>query len=170
MPQRLHRPPAGGEPVSFDSAFRFFTAGAPVVDFPPALDAALRAELRDELASRRRLYPDRIAKGRMTRAEADKELRVWEWLVDDYCCAPGPPRATWNEQLHALRREVGLRRHFYPRWILAGRIDAGEADRKLALLEQWHDMLWHSPTNPDAIAARADVARRLAEREVRAAA
>jgi hypothetical protein len=158
--------------VSFDPGFLFFRDGgasARDMNLSDEWLAALKAELRAELADRNRLYPSRVAKGRMTRAEADKETRVWRGVlqaVDPFADRPGDrPEATWTEQVHALRREIALRRHFYPQWILTGRIHADAAERKLLLLEQWHDLLWYQIGLPEAVAARADTAARAATRQ-----
>lgn len=162
--------------MSFDPAFHFFTDGQPAdrpMDLSDEWWSAMKIELRVELADRQRLYPARVVKGRMTRVEADKELRVWRGILQAFDVrADRPaagPEATWTEQAHGLRREIGLRRRYYPQWVLAGRVEGAEADRKLLLLEQWHDLLWHQCSRPEAVAARADVARRLSERERAAA-
>lgn len=162
--------------MTFDPAFRFFADGHPAdraMDPSDEWATSLKAELRDELDKRQSIYPGRVNKGRMTRAEADKELRVWRGVMQSVDPAAMPDtgvEATWTEQVHGLRREIGLRRHFYPQWIMAGRIDAGEAERKLLLLEQWHDRLWHGVGTAEANATRVATALRSADREDRAAA
>lgn len=153
--------------MSFDPAFLFYRDNGPVDRDVPLDDdwwKALAGEARDELARRRASYPGRVTKGRMTRAEADRELRVWGSVLrsiegGDYVT----PVASWTEQAHALRREIALRRKFYPQWIAAGRLDADAAARGLFLVEQWHDILWHCGL-PEAIATRAGTAARAAER------
>lgn len=157
--------------MSFDPTFRFYGDDGPArrddaVD--DAFWAALKREVIEELGNRQRLYPGRVAKGRMKNAEADKQLRVWRGVAQEFDRALLPPggvgEATWTEQVHALRREISLRRHFYPQWVLAGRLDGAEADRKLRLLEQWHDILWHGSSLPEAAAARAATRYRAKER------
>lgn len=157
--------------MSFDPNFRFFGDGGPadrVTDMSDEWTCALKTELRAELIDRQRLYPGRVAKGRMKPVEADKELRVWRGILQSVDPAQRRPdagcEASWTEQVHGLRREIGLRRHFYPQWILAGRVDAAEADRKLQLLEQWHDLLWHVIGTAEARTARAATAARAKER------
>lgn len=46
--------------------------------------AEKRAAAERELKMRRRVYPRWIASGRMTQAEADREIRVMEAIAADY--------------------------------------------------------------------------------------
>lgn len=41
---------------------------------------------------------------------------------------------TLNEQLECVKREVGMRAHLYPRWVVNGKMSQQKADRELALM------------------------------------
>jgi hypothetical protein len=153
--------------VSFSADFAFHRDDRAIGGSPDdSFWDQMRKEAGDELEQRTATYPKLVAKGRLSRTDCDRELRVWRAIAEDWRAAPrsaGFPIATWTEMAHALRREINLRRTLYPRWILAGRVDSDEAERKLQLLEVWHDVLWHSNL-PEARAARQAVARILADR------
>ncbi|MBQ1479864.1 MAG: hypothetical protein IIZ30_07490 [Sphingomonas sp.] len=136
---------------------------------------AFRIESRLVYEQRRDTYPDRVTKGRMMRVDADRELRVARAIAE--CTgalehSPGFPIATWSEIIHCLRREITLRRQHWPQLVLAKRIAAMPAELRLLTLEVCHDVLWHSPSLPEARTARAALAdHREAERQrLRAAA
>jgi hypothetical protein len=155
--------------VTFDPAFRLYRDDPQDRPSPDiAFWDALAIEVAAELADRRSLYPSLVAKGRLSRVDADRELRVWTAIVEDVTGRPRPdgwrPSATWTEMVHALRREIGLRRTLYPRWIDARRVDAATAWRKLDLVERWHDILWTDCGHAEARTARAAVAAILAAR------
>lgn len=38
------------------------------------------------------------------------------------------------EQIAEVRREIGLREHLYPRWVVAGKLSQAKADRGLATM------------------------------------
>ena len=109
--------------------------------------AQVRAELAREAALRRRVYPDRVAKGNMTSAEAEHEQAVLAAIAadvermvaaaDPYAAPPGAsaPAFTWRQRVQALQRELGLRRRMYPQWTDRGRMTADEGARQLAALE-----------------------------------
>lgn len=144
--------------MTFSPAFSFYRDDraldqAPAVDFWPAM----KQEARDMLGQRLVTYPGLVAKARMDRADCDRELRVARAIAEDWQAAhysPGFPIATWSEMIHCLRREITLRRKFWPQRVEAGQLDAAEVDRRILLLEQWHDLLWHSGC-AEAVAARA---------------
>lgn len=46
-----------------------------------------RACIERELRMRRRVYPRRVADGKMTQAQADREIAVMEAILDDYPAA-----------------------------------------------------------------------------------
>lgn len=155
--------------MTFSPTFLFYRDDraldvTPPDDFWPALKVEMGRLLADRLAT----YPDRVAKGRMPRAEADRELRVARAIAEDQRAVnrtDGWPRATWSEMIHCLRREITLRRQRWPLAVTAGRMDPDEAERRLQLIEGWHDLLWHTSGLPEARAARAalDIARKAAE-------
>lgn len=45
------------------------------------------------------------------------------------------------DQLAEVRREIGMRRKAYPRWVSLGRMTQQQADRSLALMEAVRDTL-----------------------------
>ena len=155
--------------MTFSPDFAFYrddrALGGPPDD---AFWDAMKAEAGIEMDRRRDTYPKLVAKGRLSRVDADRELRVWCAIAEDWGAAqrsPGFPIATWTEMAHCLRREIALRRKFYPGWVEAGRIDAAEAEARLLLVETWHDLLWHC-NHPEAVAARAAVGRLRSERAI----
>lgn len=40
-----------------------------------------------------------------------------------------------DEQIKEVEREIGTRKHFYPKWIAAGRIKPADADLRLATMQ-----------------------------------
>lgn len=126
----------------------------PAVRFADALD-----ELRRELAARRRTYPDWITRGRMTQAEADHQLALFEAIAADierYArfvsmreLAPPSHAFTWRQRREALRREADLRARIFPEWIAKGRLEQPEATRRTAILAAIVDLFddgfdWHA--------------------------
>ena len=150
--------------MTFDPHFRFFREDPQSRPCAHSLDDCAN-ELREEMAARRELYPALVAKGRMTNEAMARELRVmsailWEHIFPIEARGAKQPFATWTEKVHALRREIGLRRTLYPRWILAGRIDPAIADTRLTLLEELHELYWFGSQSAEAIAARAETMAR----------
>lgn len=160
--------------MTFDPHFAFYRDDRPL-DAIPGDDfyAAMKVEVRQLLEGRASSYPDRVAKGRMPRAEADRELRVTRAIAEDWRAvdlSPGFPLATWSEMIHALRREITLRRQRWPQAVEAHRMTAEDANRRILLLETWHDVLWHSSGLPEAREARAIRARHLDQQRLKRAA
>ena len=126
--------------------------------------AQVRAELAREIDQRRRFYPDRVAKGRLSQAQADHQIAVFAAIAQDLEAviairvpqllakpvtggmeghsAAGPNISTgtplttlsWSEKRNALNRELDYRRRFYPDWIAKGRLAQGAAQHQLACL------------------------------------
>lgn len=161
--------------MSFDPHFRFYREDPQDRAGGLATFAELAAEFVEELADRRRLYPSLVAKGRMTEDAAKREIRtiaalLWLHTFPVDSRPAERPEATWTDMIHTLRREIALRRKFYPDWIVAGRIVAATAWRKLELLENIHENLWFGCGHAEAIAARgATEDRRRAHPDRRAA-
>ncbi|WP_341209832.1 hypothetical protein [uncultured Sphingomonas sp.] len=155
--------------MSFDARFAFYSDNRRVLSTLPADDfwIALRAELIAELERRRTAYPSLVAKGRLERPVADRELRVWRSIAQSISAIEGVGDASWSEMVHSLRREIALRRKFYPAQIADRRLSADEAARRLELIETWHDLLWHDAGGEVGRVARAE---RLHQLELRAAA
>ncbi|WP_374414254.1 hypothetical protein [Novosphingobium colocasiae] len=119
--------------------------------FPDVTFADLRAELAREIALRRAAYPRMIEKGRMTRADADRQLALFAALAEDVeriraaeeafrATFPGRPyqrpapaahRFTWAQRRAALTHELDRRARLYPDWIAAGRLTQDQADRQV---------------------------------------
>lgn len=132
----------------------------PAHRFPGTSWPDCRAEVDRELAYRDRTYPDRVASGRMTRADADYQRAVFAAIAVDVDrmahvgpapIPPAPHRYSWNERRQALSREIEMREKYYPEWIGKGRLAQPVADRQLALLRA---ILWRfdggfdwTPTN-----------------------
>lgn len=122
--------------------------------------AQVRAELARELQARRRLYPDRIAKGRMDPQEADFQQAIIAAIAQDLdaviaVAVPQLPRRafTWAQKRQALLRELEYRARFYPEWIAKGRLTRDQADHQsaclAAMLALYDDGLTWEPTPPD---------------------
>ena len=152
--------------MTFAPDFAFYRDDRPLDASPPdGFWSAMKQEAHDTYVQRTLTYPGLVTKGRMARADADRELRVARAIAEDWNAipaSPGFPIATWSEMVHALRREISLRRKFWPPRVNAGQMDGAEAERRLLLVEQWHDLLWHSGCS-DAVAARAATAVALAK-------
>lgn len=120
--------------------------------FPGVTFAIAAAELAREGDARRRVDADRIAKGRMSPADAEERLAIlaaiaadierirafWPRLPHE---GEGPPPAhgyTWRERDREILRELDQRRRLYPDWIAAGRLDQADASRRLRILEAIH--------------------------------
>ena len=144
--------------MTFSPTFAFYRDDRPLAQAPGyKFWPAMKQEAKDMLSQRLVTYPGLVAKSRMSRADCDRELRAARAIAEDWQAAPysaGFPIATWAEMIHCLRREISLRRKFWPPRVDAGQLDAAEAERRTLLLETWHDLLWHSG-HPDAVAARA---------------
>jgi hypothetical protein len=46
-----------------------------------------------------------------------------------------------DRQIAAVRNEISLRRHVYPRWVAGGRMTQEEADRRIAEMEAVRETL-----------------------------
>lgn len=123
---------------------------------------AIVAELEREAGSRRKVFPDRVAKGRMTEQDAAYQEAIWlEILANVRTCLGGDwrdPLATfrWREKVDALNRELDYRARLYPEWVNKGRLDQATADRRVNLVEAvrdfyWRHMFaWEAPAGPAA--------------------
>ncbi len=159
--------------MTFDPGFAFYRDDR-ALDARPEDEIwpAIKAELRQLYDDRARTYPDRVAKGRMPRTDADRELRVARGMAEDAGAVARTPglRLTWSEIIHCLRREIAFRRRGWPAQVEARRMTAGDADRRLLLLEIWHDTLWHTSSLGEAREARAARTRHLDQQALKRAA
>lgn len=118
---------------------------------PPVHFAALRAadgithdaiggELAREADHRAAVYKVEVAKGRMTRAQADYGQAIFETMAMDIrrMARSQPPadnpRFTWGERRDALLREMDRRAALYPEWIAKGRLTPQTARRRTECL------------------------------------
>ena len=149
--------------MTFDPTFAFYRDVRHLnLDPPEEFWTEIRDETRRTFEDRRASYPSRVAKGRISRQEADHELRVARSLAEGWLGiprSPNAPLATTVEELHALRREITLRRQRWPRLVELRRMTAEEMDRRILLLEICHDVMWHGSSVPEVQAARAELAR-----------
>lgn len=121
------------------------TAAHPL--FPGITWDDLAAELRREHEARSRLYPARVASGRMTEAESARQRGVILAIAGDVermragaigigmGRAPAAHEFSWTERRTALLREAALRARHYPDWIAEKRLDQATADRRCACIE-----------------------------------
>jgi hypothetical protein len=126
--------------------------------FPGITYAAATAEAERELASRRRLYPDRVKTGRMKAEEADFQINVMAAIAADTLrmgqiavedIPPATHSFSWTDRRRALERELDMRARFYPQWIASLRLTQANADRQVNAIKailwrydagfDWHD-------------------------------
>jgi hypothetical protein len=50
-------------------------------------------------------------------------------------------KPTIAEQIACVRRELALRKNFYPKWVQSGRMKAEAADHEIACMQAIHDTL-----------------------------
>lgn len=112
--------------------------------FPGISWPIARAEVDREHAWRVRTYPDRVAGGRMQKAEADYQLAIFAAIgadVDRMARPYAPPvhAYSWDERRKALWREIGWREKNYDELVAGGRLTRDRADHQLAALRA---ILW----------------------------
>ncbi|WP_397604997.1 hypothetical protein [Sphingorhabdus sp.] len=116
--------------------------------FPGITYAIATAEAERELASRRRLYPDRVKTGRMKQEEADFQIQIMAAIAADtlrmaMVAADDIPPAShgfsYADRRRALERELDLRTRFYPQWIDNLRLTKANADRQMDAIKA---ILW----------------------------
>jgi hypothetical protein len=54
---------------------------------------------------------------------------------------PGGKRVTIDDMLACVRREIGMRRRVYPRWVEQSKMSAADADREIETMEAVHTHL-----------------------------
>jgi len=153
-----------------DPGFQFWTHRPRPID----LEEILR-ELRQEREDRRKYYPGRVAKNKMTELELQHEFNVIDELFEDFSIAAHPlpfgvpaparpkPLLPWAVKLNGLRREIMIRRNSYPALIAKHRIAEVEAWRTLATIEAAHAWYWNKGLDyleGGRLAIRAEFARR----------
>ena len=121
---------------------------------------AIVDELQRELHIRREKYPDRVRKGRMTAQEAEYQIDALAAIAADFAWAADEgadphDSATrfakaqtmlapfaWSQLVSVLRREIAMRRRYYPEWIRAGTLDADAARHRIERFEVAHLHYW----------------------------
>jgi len=122
--------------------------------FPGVTFAAIAAELTRELGQRPAAYDRMIAKGSMTRAEADWQIAVAQAWREDcirFAQAHAPieqglpmlnplgleasHQIAWSDRRAALQRELAYRARLYPGWIAKGNLLASDATHRTVCLE-----------------------------------
>lgn len=132
--------------------------------------ARIAEELTRELEARRMAYPRRVEKGQMHQYDADRQIDLLHAVRDDFSwlelfaiskvgegADPAPAltekreaaeaailKYRWSEIVAELRREILLRRRFYPRWIAAGTLDRASARRQMERIEAAHFAYWRN--------------------------
>lgn len=128
--------------------------------------ALLTAELRRTLAAIVAAAPGRIAKGQLSRADADRQIVLWGALVADLEAQDAwlaerargiAPRQTllaaldeisgcyhvgWQDKVAGLRHEIEARRRGYEAAIAKGQLTAETGRQQLERLEAVHDLYW----------------------------
>lgn len=119
-------------------------------------------ELAHELHQRREYYPKRVAKGRMRPEEAEFQIDCMAAIhadlealnlyghEDDAANVERRDRAdamilgfSWQQMVACLRREIGMRRKYYPDWIRGGALDPIVARHRLERIEAVHFSYWY---------------------------
>lgn len=130
------------------------------------------AEIGRELEQRRRVYPDRVAKLRMTQAEADYQIAIFTAIAADVAAMTVPMRHyvpathsfSWDERMKALQRELDYRRRFYPEWIAKMRLSQAKADHQIAciaaILRRYREGFGWTPANGTPSIPWADAGKR----------
>ncbi len=146
-----------------------FTCLAPESADPHRVTAAqISDELTRELEARRNGYPRRIQKGQLHRLDAERQIDLLHAIRDDFSWLaafavwhagqePVMPAALaekrnaaeaamlkyrWSDIVAELRREILLRRRYYPKWIAGGTLDRTTARRQLERIEAAHFTYW----------------------------
>lgn len=127
-------------------------------------------EVARELHQRRNAYPRRVQGGNMTRYDAERQIDILHAIEDDLRRAEALMRwgATapvgssmpadlrrqceradeqisrwrWSDLVNELRREIILRRRFYPAWAKKGTLDPVRARHQLERIEAVHCRYW----------------------------
>lgn len=126
--------------------------------FPGVTWTDLHAEIVRELARRQNTFPHMIAKGQLTRPDAERQLDIFTALLEDVrrfrvSQAPidqGKPATplreverapnsslhayTWHERRAAITRELDYRARVYPTWISKGHLTQADATRQIHCL------------------------------------
>lgn len=137
---------------------------APHHAYPHVTLADIAAELARECALRRRVLPGMAEKGKITGAEAGREIALMDAVAEDAARferalaggAAGLPMVnpltiarrhafSWSERRACLTRELAYRARLYPGWLAKGRLTAAEAERqcdRIACMRALYELGW----------------------------
>ncbi len=142
---------------------------SPESALPATIDERLIVgEIEREMHHRRSAYPRHVAKGQKSPEEAEHEIDLMAaihadlatlLLLDRWYLSRSVDHAReldeaqrraadriapcgWSALVACLRREIDLRRRYYPRWIAAGSLQADDARRQLERIEAAHFLYW----------------------------
>ena len=125
-------------------------------------------EIRRELHHRRRVYPGRILKNRLSQYDADYQIGIFDHILTelelraairalDQDRSPsqmtaiaktqalfdeGDVQWPWAKVIYALRIEIEQRRRFYPVWVREMKMDPATARQRLERIEAVHFTWW----------------------------
>lgn len=113
-------------------------------------------EIDRDLAEREASYPQLVTKGRMDRRDADYRLAVVRDIREDLLFAFAPlgeqeirlcdirpaPAIAWRSKVRWINAELEERRGRSEELIKKGRLDANQAQRSIAALEQLRRLYW----------------------------
>lgn len=132
-------------------------------DNPDRHDAAklvpiVRAEMAEELDKRVRLYPSQVKRGGLDPIIADRRCAVLRAIDADFAwrerwsaswtrgSIEQAPSDSWHwvDKVQELRREIDLRRRFYPQWTdpTKAMLTPAQAAHKLGVMEWVYQEYW----------------------------
>jgi polyhydroxyalkanoate synthesis regulator phasin len=128
-------------------------------------------EIDRESDQRRRVYPDLVARGQMTQAEADYQIAIFDALKQDVArimanrCDEAPAHSfTRGERIAAILRERDYRKRLFPKWVSTGQITQEQAKLRQhgldCLLECFDQGLDFDPEKEDLEALKTTYAAR----------
>jgi hypothetical protein len=107
---------------------------------PPVPLADQLAEVRRECALRERVYGEWVRAGKMTVVDSATRIRrlgaVRNTLeaLEAMRRLAERPAATLAEQIGEVKRELGMRRRVYPRYVAEGKADPRQAEQRIAAM------------------------------------
>jgi hypothetical protein len=115
---------------------------------------ALVQEIERDLSDRERQYPELVRKGRLNEREADAKLAIIRDIRADLLFAFAPlgdgeiradrldPAIAWRSKVRWINAELEQRRAVSEELVRKGRLDAAQAARSIATLEQLRRLYW----------------------------
>ncbi len=116
--------------------------------------AECAAELRREASLRVDRYPALVARGRLSEMDAQAEIAIMGAMAAELSWAAmgshgnSPINSySWQQKIHCLRREINIRRGYYPKAVTARRMTIEGARLHLSAIEAAHKWYWHDGLN-----------------------